>query len=53
MGRRLPWKPTRPVEIVVGVTPGGGVDCTARAVQKIMQERELVDVPVTVVNKLE
>lgn len=45
------WRPTRPVEIVVGVAPGGGVDRTARAVQKILQDRRLVDVPVTVVNK--
>jgi putative tricarboxylic transport membrane protein len=45
------WKPTHPVEIVVGVGPGGGIDRTARIVQKIIQERHLVDVPVTVTNK--
>jgi putative tricarboxylic transport membrane protein len=45
------WKPTHPVEIVVGVGPGGGIDRTARIVQKILQERHLVDVPVTVTNK--
>jgi putative tricarboxylic transport membrane protein len=45
------WKPVRPVEIVVGVAAGGGIDRTARIVQKIMQERHLVTVPVSVLNK--
>jgi putative tricarboxylic transport membrane protein len=45
------WKPMKPVEIVVGVSPGGGIDRTARIVQKIMQDHHLVTVPVNVVNK--
>jgi putative tricarboxylic transport membrane protein len=45
------WKPTKPVEIVVGVAPGGGIDRTARIIQKIMQEHQLAPVPVNVVNK--
>ena len=45
------WKPAKPVEIIVGVTPGGGIDRTARILQKIMQDRRLIDSPVTVVNK--
>jgi len=45
------WKPTRPVEIVVGVSPGGGIDRMARVIQKIVQEDRLVQVPVNVVNK--
>src|SRR3982750_3334053 len=45
------WKPTKPVEILVGVSPGGGIDRTARIMQKIMQDRQLVAAPVTVVNK--
>src|SRR5689334_18027050 len=45
------WKPTKPVEILVGVSPGGGIDRTARIMQKIIQDRQLVPVPVTVVNK--
>jgi putative tricarboxylic transport membrane protein len=45
------WKPNKPVEIVVGVSPGGGIDRMARVLQKIMQERHLVEVPVNVVNK--
>jgi len=45
------WKPARPVELIVGSTPGGGNDRIVRAVQKILQERKIVEVPVTVVNK--
>src|SRR5262245_10834896 len=45
------WKPNKPVEIVVGVSPGGGIDRMARVLQKIVQERHLVEVPVNVVNK--
>ena len=45
------WTPTKPVEIVVGVGPGGGVDRTARTLQKIIQEKKLVPTPVNVVNK--
>jgi putative tricarboxylic transport membrane protein len=45
------WKPTRAIELIVGVSPGGGIDRTARVVQKILQDRHLVDVPVNVVNK--
>ena len=45
------WKPTRNVEIIVGVGPGGGVDRTARRVQKIIQDQRLLDVPATVINK--
>jgi putative tricarboxylic transport membrane protein len=45
------WKPTRNVEIIVGVGPGGGVDRTARLVQKIMHDERLLAVTATVVNK--
>lgn len=45
------WKPDRPVEIVVGVGPGGSVDITARLIQKIWQDQRMVDVPTAVVNK--
>ena len=30
------------MEILVGVSPGGGIDRTARIVQKIMQDHQLV-----------
>ena len=45
------WKPSRNVELVVGSTAGGGNDTLVRVVQKILTERRLVEVPVTVVNK--
>lgn len=48
---QVAWKPERPIEIVVGTDPGSGFDRTARAVQKIIQDAKLIDVPVTVVNK--
>lgn len=45
------WKPDKPVEIIVGTGVGGGQDKSARTVQRILQEKKLVEVPVTVVNK--
>ena len=45
------WKPERNVEIVVNTAPGSGQDTTARTVQKILQERRLVESPLTVMNK--
>jgi putative tricarboxylic transport membrane protein len=45
------WKPARNVEIIVGVGPGGGIDRTARFIQKLMQDQRLVEVTTTVVNK--
>ncbi|MDP1536968.1 MAG: tripartite tricarboxylate transporter substrate binding protein [Burkholderiales bacterium] len=45
------WQPEKPIEIVVPTTPGGGIDRTARMLQKILQDGGLVNVPVTVVNK--
>jgi len=45
------WKPERSVEIVVTSAPGSGGDVTGRFVQRILQERRLVETPVTVANK--
>lgn len=45
------WKPTRPIEIIVGVSPGGGIDRTARTLQKIMQDKRYLEVVATVINK--
>lgn len=45
------WKPERAIEIVVGVTPGGPADTSARLIQKILQERRFVASPVSVSNK--
>jgi putative tricarboxylic transport membrane protein len=45
------WRPGRTVEIVVPSAPGGSNDKTARTVEKILHEKKLVGVAVTVVNK--
>ena len=45
------WKPDKPIEIVVPTTPGGGIDRSARLLQKIIQEISLAPVPVNVTNK--
>jgi putative tricarboxylic transport membrane protein len=45
------WQPDKSIEIVVPTTPGGGIDRTARLLQKIIQEGGLSPVPVTVTNK--
>jgi putative tricarboxylic transport membrane protein len=39
------------VELLVGVAPGGGIDRTARTIQKIVQEKRLLDTTINVVNK--
>jgi len=48
---QTPWKPDRNVEIVVGDSAGGGIDRTARLIQKIFQEQKLLGVTSAVVNK--
>ena len=45
------WKPDKAIEIIVGTTPGGPQDRTGRLVQRLMQERKLVDPPSSVINK--
>lgn len=45
------WQPSKPVEIVIPTTPGGGMDRAGRTLQRILQETALLKVPVTVVNK--
>src|SRR5882757_10021098 len=45
------WKPTRPVALVVGATPGGSLDLTARLLQRILDQQKLVPTPVVVLNK--
>jgi putative tricarboxylic transport membrane protein len=45
------WKPTRPVALVVGATPGGSLDLTARLLQHILDQQKLVPTPVVVLNK--
>lgn len=45
------WRPDKPVEIIVGAGPGAAADATARLMQRILQERKLVQSPITVINK--
>jgi putative tricarboxylic transport membrane protein len=45
------WKPDRGIEIITGASPGGGNDRLVRVIQRIVQERRLIAVPSTVLNK--
>lgn len=45
------WQPTRPVAFIVGSAPSGSLDLTARALQRVWDDRSVVKVPVIVVNK--
>lgn len=45
------WRPEKNVEIITGASPGGGNDRLARAIQKILQEKQLVSTTSTVINK--
>ena len=45
------WAPDRAVEIIAGSGAGGAQDRTARTMQKIWKERNIIVVPVNVVNK--
>jgi len=45
------WKPEKAIEIIVGVTPGGPNDTTARMIQKILQDKRMIAVPVSVSNR--
>lgn len=45
------WKPERNVELVVGSGPGGSADNTIRTVQKILQDKRLLEMWSVVVNK--
>ena len=39
------WRPDKNVEIIVGSSPGGSFDLTARSMQKILQDTKLVEAP--------
>jgi putative tricarboxylic transport membrane protein len=45
------WKPTEPVEIMVHSKPGSSPDVLARTIQKIWKDHNIVEQPVTVLNK--
>ncbi|ARF17072.1 tripartite tricarboxylate transporter substrate binding protein [Sporosarcina ureae] len=43
--------PKKNLEFIAPATPGGGWDATARAIQKILKEEDIVDQSMTVINK--
>jgi putative tricarboxylic transport membrane protein len=45
------WTPEKNVELVVGAGAGAAADATARQIQRIMQERKLIPVTASVINK--
>ena len=46
------WKPDKAVEVIVNTGPGVSPDRTARTMQRIFQERRIVEVPLTVSNRV-
>ncbi len=51
LARAQTWKPEKPVEIIIGTSPGGPQDRQGRLLQRIFQERKLFEQPASVVNK--
>lgn len=45
------WQPDKNVEIVINTAPGSGQDLTGRLIQKILQDRKLVNTSMTINNK--
>ncbi len=45
-------QPERSVELIVGTAPGGGSDATARLVQRLLQDKRLIERPAVVLNKV-
>jgi putative tricarboxylic transport membrane protein len=45
------WKPDKSVELIVPSAAGGGLDRSARVVQRIWQENKLLPAPSAVINK--
>jgi len=46
------WKPQQPVDVIIGSAAGSSPDTMARAIQKIWQDKRLVEVPANVVNRV-
>jgi putative tricarboxylic transport membrane protein len=46
------WKPQQPVEVIIGSAAGSSPDTMARAIQRIWQEKRLLEVPSNVVNRV-
>jgi putative tricarboxylic transport membrane protein len=45
------WVPSRPVAFIVGSAAGGGIDLTARLLQRLWEQQGVVKTPVVVINK--
>ena len=45
------WQPTKNIEIVVPSAPGGSNDKTARSIERVIQDKRLLNATLTVVNK--
>ena len=48
---QTPWKPQRPVELIVGSAAGNSNDLMLRLIAQVTQEKRLLDVPMNVMNK--
>ena len=46
------WKPQQSVEVIVGSAAGSSPDTMARMIQRIWQDKRLVEVPANVVNRV-
>ena len=51
LGHAQTWEPIKNVEIVVYAAPGGSNDKTARAIEKAVSSKKLINSTMTVVNK--
>lgn len=51
LGHAQTWEPSKNVEIVVYAAPGGSNDKTARAIEKAVSSKKLINSTMTVVNK--
>ena len=45
------WKPAKHVELVSGAAAGSASDGALRTIERLLQEKKLVDVATTVINK--
>ena len=48
---QAPWKPQRPVELIVGSAAGNSNDLMLRLIAQTAQEKRLLHVPMNVMNK--
>jgi len=46
-----PWRPNKPIEIIVSSGAGGNTDKLARTIQRILQDEKIVTTPLIVMNK--